>query len=105
MIFIGKRGPNLGSKKRTVERRVTFGPNSVKVVLAVLFVAFAFFYLSQSSQSANRNYIVSDLEQRKDKAEAVKAQLEVDGNRLKALSLIQEKAKEMGLEQEAQAGD
>jgi cell division protein FtsL len=74
----------------------------MKLVMIVLLVVFSFFYLSQSSQSATRNYVISDLEEQKEKTEAVKAQLEVDGNRLKALSLIQDKAKEKGMEQISQ---
>ena len=99
MLYIGKRNQDLGTRKREIDRRFVLGPNSVKVILIILIVVFSFFYLSQSSQSATRNYQVSDLQEQKDQAEAVKAQLQVDGNRLKALSAIQDKAKEKGMEQ------
>lgn len=102
MLHIGNRDTNLGVRKRNVERRFLLGPVSIKLVVIVLLIVFSFFYLSQSSQSATRNYEISDLQDQKDKTEAAKAQLEVDGNRLKALSLIQDKAKEKGMEQISQ---
>lgn len=98
MLFIGKRDRLLGTKKRSLERRFVLGPNSVKVILVVLLVVFSFFYLSQG-QSATRNYIISDLQAQKDKSESLKAQVELDGHRLRALSAIQDKAKEKGMEQ------
>ena len=99
MLFIGKRDQALGIKKRSVERRFVLGPNSVKVVLILLLVVFSFFYLSQSSHSATSDYMISDLQSQKDKSESLKAQLEVNLNRLKALSAISDKAKEKGMEQ------
>ena len=102
MLHIGKRDVNLGIKKRSVGRRLSLGPVSIKLIIIVLLIVFSFFYLSQSSQSATRNYVISDLQDQKEKMEAAKAQLEVDGNRLKALSLIQDKAKEKGMEQISQ---
>ena len=102
MLHIGKRDVNLGMRKRSVERRLSLGPVSIKLVIIVLLIVFSFFYLSQSSQSATRNYVISDLQDQKEKTEAAKAQLEVDGNRLKALSLMQDKAKEKGMEQISQ---
>lgn len=98
MIFIGKRDRTLGTRKRSLERRFILGPNSVKVILVVLLVVFAGFYLSQS-QSVAKDYMISDLQTQKNKSEALKAQLEVDGKRFRALSAIQEKAKEKGMEQ------
>jgi len=77
---------------------VFFGPNSVKVLVIVMFAVFSLFYLSQSSQSATRNYIVSDLEEQNKDNVAEKERLEVEANRLKALSLIQEKATQNGME-------
>lgn len=99
MFFIGKRGNNLGVRKRATERRVFLGPNSLKFVVLFVLAAFSLFYLSQSSQSATKNYIVSDLEQQKKDIGAEAERLEIEANRLKALSLIQDKANEKGMEQ------
>ena len=99
MFYIGRRNSSLGTRKRMVERRVILGPNSLKFVVIVILAAFSLFYLSQSSQSATRNYITSDLEQAKKDSNADVERLEVEANRLKALSIIQDKAKEKGMEQ------
>lgn len=99
MFFIGKGGNDLGRRKRSVERRVSLGPNSLKFVVLFVLAAFSLFYLSQSSQSATKNYIVSDLEGQKEDAQAQAERLEVEANRLKALTLIQDKANEKGMEQ------
>lgn len=99
MFFIGKRGNNIGERKRAVERRVFLGPNSLKFLVLFVLAAFSLFYLSQSSQSATKNYIVSDLEQQKRDVGAEAERLEIESNRLKALSLIQDKANEKGMEQ------
>lgn len=99
MFFVGRRSSNLGSRKRFVERRLFIGPNSLKFVVLFVLAAFSLFYLSQSSQSATRNYIVSDLEQEKKDVVAETERLEVEANRLKTLSIIQDKAKEKGMEQ------
>ncbi len=99
MFFVGKRDQNLGIRKRTVEKRVFLGPTSVKVIVLVILAAFSLFYLSQSSQSATKNYEISDLEQQKKDLNGEKERLEVESNRLKALSIIQEKASAKGMEQ------
>lgn len=102
MLFVGNRDGELGTKKRSIGKRFVLGPNSIKAVTLVLLAAFALFYLSQSSQSATRNYIISDLEKQKKDMTADKERLEVEANRLKALSLIQDKANDMGMEQVSQ---
>ena len=99
MFFIGKRGNDIGTRKRNLTRRISLGPNSVKFLVLFILAAFSLFYLSQSSQSSTRNYVVSDLEQQKKDTSAQLDRLEVEANRLKALSLIQDKANEKGMEQ------
>jgi hypothetical protein len=99
MFFIGRRGNNIGIRKRSADRRIFLGPNSLKFVVLFVLAAFSLFYLSQSSQSATRNYIASDLEQQKKDVGAEAERLEIEANRLKALSLIQDKASEKGMEQ------
>ena len=99
MMFVGRRNNSSSKvKSRSINTRVFFGPNSVKVLVIVMFAVFSLFYLSQSSQSATRNYIVSDLEEQNKDNVAEKERLEVEANRLKALSLIQEKATQNGME-------
>ena len=98
MIFIGKRSKDLGQRKRSLDRRFVLGPNTLKIMVIAILGAFSLFYLSQSSQSATKNYVVSDLDSQKNKVTAEKERLEVEANRLKALSLIQEKATEKGME-------
>lgn len=102
MFIVGKRSKDLGIKKRSVDRRVALGPNTVKILAIVVLAAFSLFYLSQSSQSAAKNYIVSGLEDENDKLTSEKERLEVEANRLKALSIIQEKAQEKGMESSSQ---
>ena len=97
MIFVGKRDKDLGVKKRTIEKRLFFGPNAIRVVVVVVLAAFSLFYLSQSGQSATRNYIISDLNQQKQDMSSEQNRLEVEANRLKALSLIQEDADQKGM--------
>ncbi len=102
MFIVGKRSKDLGVKKRSVEQRVVLGPNAVKILAIVVLAAFSLFYLSQSSQSAAKNYIVSGLDDENSKLTAEKERLEVEANRLKALSIIQEKAQEKGMESSTQ---
>ena len=102
MIFIGQRNKDLGMRKRSLERRFVLGPNTLKITVIVILAAFSLFYLSQSSQSATKNYLVSDLNNQKSQMTAEKERLEVEANRFKALSLIQDKASEKGMEPSAQ---
>lgn len=102
MFIVGKRSKDLGQKKRAIGQRVVLGPNAVKILAVVVLAAFSLFYLSQSSQSAAKNYIVSGLEDQNDKMTAEKERLEVEANRLKALSIIQEEAQKKGMESSSQ---
>jgi len=81
---------------------MVLGPNTVKILAIVVLAAFSLFYLSQSSQSASKNYIVSNLEDENNKSASEKDRLQVEANRLKALSIIQEKAQEKGMESSSQ---
>lgn len=102
MFHVGKRTKDLGVRKRSLDRKFTLGPNSIKVIAVVILAAFSLFYLSQSSQSATRDYIVSDLESQKKDLNSERERMEVEANRLKALSLIQDKATQSGMEQSSQ---
>jgi hypothetical protein len=99
MFNVGTRDANLGQRKRSITRKLLFGPNSVKIVAFLLLAVFSLFYLSQSSQSATKTIQVSDLDQQEKNIMAEKERLEVEANRLKALSIIQQKASEKGMEQ------
>lgn len=99
MFNVGTRDANLGQKKRSITRKLLFGPNSVKIIAFLLLAVFSLFYLSQSSQSATKTIQVSDLEGQEKDIMAEKERLEVEANRLKALSIIQQKANEKGMEQ------
>jgi len=98
MLFVGKRSESKGIRQRNIERRISFGSNSIKVIVFLVLAAFSIFYLSQSSQSVTNDYQISDLNQQKKDMASEKARLEVEANRLKALSLIQDKANEKGME-------
>ena len=102
MFIVGKRTKDLGTRKRSVNQRLVLGPNAVKILAIVVLAAFSLFYLSQSSQSAAKNYIVSGLDDQNNQMTAEKERLEVEANRLKALSIIQEKATEKGMESSSQ---
>lgn len=102
MFIVGSRSKDLGLRKRSIERRMVLGPNTVKILAIVVLAAFSLFYLSQSSQSASKNYIVSNLEDENNKSASEKDRLQVEANRLKALSIIQEKAQEKGMESSSQ---
>ncbi len=99
MFNVGTRDANLGQKKRSITRKLLFGPNSVKIIAFLLLAVFSLFYLSQSSQSATKTIQVSDLEGQEKDIMAEKERLEVEANRLKALSIIQQKANEKSMEQ------
>jgi len=98
MLFIGKRSETNGVRQRTIDRKITLGSNSIKVVIFLVLAAFSIFYLSNSSQSVTNDYQISDLSQSKKDITSEKERLEVEANRLKALSLIQEKANAKGME-------
>jgi hypothetical protein len=102
MINVGRRSSELGTKKRSIERKISFGPNSVKVIAIVILAAFSLFYLSQSSQSAARTIQVSDLEAKQKDINAEKERMEVEANRLRALSIIQDQADKNKMEQVTQ---
>jgi hypothetical protein len=102
MFIVGSRSKDLGLRKRSIKQRLVLGPNAIKIFAIVVLAVFSLFYLSQSSQSAAKNYIVSGLEDENNKVTAEKERLEVEANRLKALSIIQEKAQQKGMESSAQ---
>lgn len=102
MFIVGSRSKDLGLRKRAIKQRLVLGPNTIKIFAIVVLAVFSLFYLSQSSQSAAKNYIVSGLEDENNKVTAEKERLEVEANRLKALSIIQEKAQQKGMESSAQ---
>ena len=86
MLFIGKRSETNGVRQRTIDRKITLGSNSIKVVIFLVLAAFSIFYLSNSSQSVTNDYQISDLSQSKKDITSEKERLEVEANRLKALS-------------------
>ncbi len=89
-----------GARKRTLSRTLSVGPVSTKIFGITFIVLISLFYLAQSSQSATRNYAISDLESRKEKIEQNKDELAVEAMRLKSLQSVQSKAEELGLEPE-----
>jgi len=98
MLYVGQRTIDSGLKKRSVARRVIFGPVTIKFVAIALLVVFSFFYYVQSNASTEQYYTISDLQEQKEKAEAVNSQLQVDAERQRALSIIEQKANEKGME-------
>ncbi len=102
MFFIKNRESNLGIKKRAVERKLTLGPVSAKVLFFIILAAFATFYLANQSQMMKRRVETSDLGQQvKDQQDEVD-QLKMESDRYKTLSQAQEKANEKGMESAGQ---
>jgi len=102
MFFKGNRETNLGSRKRGIERRLMIGPVSAKVVLIIIVASLAFFYLGQAGQSQTEKIKISDLEQNLSNEQNEIDRLEVEQNRLKALSIIQDGANKKGMESAGQ---
>lgn len=102
MFFKGRREVDLGTRKRALERRFVLGPVSAKVVLIIIVAALATFYLGQSAQSQTKKIKTSELEQNLKNEQNEMDRLEVEKNRLKALSIIQDEANKKGMESAGQ---
>jgi cell division protein FtsL len=102
MFFKGRREADLGIRKRDAERRLSLGPVSAKVVLIVIVASLAVFYLGQAGQSQTKKITTSDLEQSLKNEQNEIDRLDVEKNRLKSLSIIQDEAAKKGMESAGQ---
>lgn len=98
MLITNSDDIKIGTRKRTISPKFGIGPNTLKIVVVVIFAAFALFYLSQSTQSTTRNYTISDLESQKNQIQSETERLEVEATRLKSLKEIESNTGRLNLE-------
>ena len=79
---------NIGTKKRTVERRVFIGPKAARFIAIIIFGALGLLYLTQSTQGANRSYAVRDLTTQQSQLSEQRDNLQVEASRLQSLNQI-----------------
>ncbi len=86
-------------KSRVVSKKVKFGPVSLGFITVILFSLLSLFYLAQSNQISTKGYKIRDLETTKKELQAENERLQVEAARLQAVSMIQAKAKDLGMQQ------
>lgn len=79
---------DLGVKKRTLPREVTFGPKSLKFVAIVIFASLAMIYLSLSTRGANLSVEVQGLDGEQEELQQKIERLNTEAARLKALNNV-----------------
>lgn len=77
-----------GVRRRTIQRQLTFGPVTIKVVTLVIFAVAAFIALAQSTASATKNYELAELDRQKSEKEEEVERLKIETARLSALSSV-----------------
>ena len=84
-----------GTRKRAINRILSFGPTSTRIIGIALIAMLALFYLAQTTQRGARNYTIQNLEERKKALQDSKDDLTVEAMRLKSLKSIESKANEL----------
>lgn len=77
-----------GMRRRTVQRQVSFGPMTLRVVTIVIFAMAAFIALAQSTASATKNYEVTQLSNERDDLAKKVGDLELEKTRHETLKSI-----------------
>lgn len=77
-----------GMRRRTLNRQVTFGPVTLRVVTIVIFAVAAFIALAQSTASATNDYRKTRLEDERDVLQGEVNDLKIQEARHKALSAV-----------------
>jgi len=89
-LYISSYSKNsqLGTKKRTLPRQITLGPNALKFIAIVIFAALGIVYLSQSTRGANLSVELRQLDTDQQSLERQIERLNAESARLKALDNI-----------------
>lgn len=86
-------------RPRVINKKIKFGPVSLGFITVILFSMLSLFYLAQSNQISTKGYTISDLEKTKQSLIEENERLQVEAARLQAVSVIQGKSKELGMDQ------
>jgi len=87
-IVTNSRTAQLGTKKRTIGRRLSIGPKAARFIAVVIFAALGLLYLTQSTQGADRSYKIRDLTAEKSQLLEQRDRLRIEESRLESLNEI-----------------
>lgn len=77
-----------GIRRRTVNRQVSFGPVTLKLVTIIVFAIACFITLAQTTASATKNYEVGQLMRDEQKKQEEVEMLKIEAARHNALSAV-----------------
>lgn len=77
-----------GARRRTIQRQVTFGPMTLRVVTVVILGFLCFGALANSTASATKNYEVTELTQKSEELQEEVERLKVQAARHNALNAV-----------------
>jgi len=87
-VVTNSNSSNIGTKKRTVGRKVFIGPKAARFIAIIIFGALGLLYLTQSTQGADRSYKLRDLSTQKTALTEQRDRLQVESSRLESLNEI-----------------
>lgn len=87
-IVTNSNSTAIGSKKRTVDRKVFIGPKAARFIAIIIFGALGLLYLTQSTQGADRSYKLRDLSAQQLQLVEQRDRLKVEESRLESLNEI-----------------
>lgn len=87
-VVTNSSSAGIGTKKRTVGRKVFIGPKAARFIAIIIFGALGLLYLTQSTQGANRSYKVRDLTTSQSQLSEQRDNLQVEASRLQSLNQI-----------------
>lgn len=79
---------SIGSKKRTVGRKIFIGPKAARFIAVIIFSSLGLLYLTQSTQGADRSYKLRDLSDQKTQLTEQRDRLKIEESRLESLNEI-----------------
>lgn len=99
MLITNKNTTQFGLQKRTIGARLRLGSVSIRFVLIAILAVVTLFYLTQSTQSATKNYKIRELEDEQNKLQQEQERLEVEVIRLKSLNEIKNSTQNLNMEE------
>lgn len=87
-IVTNSQTTEIGSKKRTIGRRILIGPKAARFIAVIIFGALGLLYLTQSTEGADRSYKLRDLTSEKSKLLEERDRLKIEESRLESLNEI-----------------
>lgn len=87
-VYTSSGNNHIGSKKRTVGRKLSIGPKASKFIAVIIFAALGIIYLTQSTQGAERSYKVRVLSSEKTQLLEQRDRLRIEESRLESLNEI-----------------